>query len=431
MIFVHKTPFFRITAVMVTGIISATACPNNGLTIGFFLLGCTALAVHVWVQRQPTECHYAWRWLFGLSAFLLFATIGRIACEWEQLSKTITLSSQFGSQPFDTLIKQLRDTLGGHLGRYTEGDTQALLRALLLGDKSGLSFVQRNCFREAGCAHILAVSGLHVGIVFAALRALCRRPAASLVGRLLQASLQLGGLWTYALLCGMPPSVVRSALMFSVIALSHSLQQHANTCNSVFFSAFMLLLYRPSYLYDIGFQLSYTAVIGILAFARPFQQLLEPATWIGRQIWALESVSLAAQLATAPLCLHYFKSFPIYFPLSNLIAVPAATGFVYLGIGLLAAGLWPPVGQVIGWLLDTGYHIFFGLLSGISRFPYATLHIGHFDWIDACWLALLLTSALLCLLHTHKLRWLYLHLGTLCTVLTVNLAGDLVLLLHG
>ncbi|MBP5317896.1 MAG: ComEC/Rec2 family competence protein [Paludibacteraceae bacterium] len=417
------------TAALVAGILSYRCCPAGEISLLFFGLGAAAMGGHWATRRLPVATRWSWRWLFGMGAACLLIALGRTVCELEYNYIQNVCSSQNGQSVLGDWVGQLREGLGTQIGRYTSGETQALLRALLLGDKSGLSVVQRDCFRQAGCAHILAVSGLHVGIVYGALRAVCRRPCRALGPRLAQVAVQLAGLWAYATICGLPPSVVRSALMFSVIAVGYCFEQRPDTCNSVFFSAFLLLLYRPSYLYDIGFQLSYTAVIGILAFAGEFQRLVEPLTWLGRQLLSLEAVSLAAQMATAPLCLYYFHSFPIYFPISNLLAVPAATAFVYLGIGLLAGGLWPVVGQTLGWLLDQGYQVFFGLLSDISHLPYATLKISGFGMVEACWLALLLVSAHCCLFRPHKQRWLCLHLGTLCVALTTGLARDLVLLL--
>jgi competence protein ComEC len=203
--------------------------------------------------------------------------------------------------------------------------------AMVLGYKAELPEDVRETYAQTGASHVLAVSGLHVGLIYLIL--------SSIVGRLkwrpARIVISLAGIWGFALVTGATPSVVRAATMFSFVLVGQQLRRPISVFNSLAASAFLLLLIQPLWLFHIGFQLSYSAVLGIVVFQPRWYQLwIPPNGWLDK-IWTLITVSLAAQMATLPLTLFYFHQFPVYFWLSGLIVVPAAPFIIGLGLALI------------------------------------------------------------------------------------------------
>lgn len=211
---------------------------------------------------------------------------------------------------------------------------RSVAEALLLGYKGHLDPETRNAYARSGALHVLAVSGLHVGIVYLALDKLLFFLVGFKQGRWMKVILILMGLWGYALLTGLPPSVQRAALMFSVIAIGRNMKKPNSVYNNVLFSAFVLLCWNPNLLFDVGFQLSYAAVLGIITLQPSIYRWFKVPTKVLDYGWQIVSVSLAAQLAVLPLSLFYFHQFPLLFPITNLIVIPAATIIIFGGIFL-------------------------------------------------------------------------------------------------
>jgi competence protein ComEC len=185
------------------------------------------------------------------------------------------------------------------------GDEYAVLAALTLGSKDALHPELRQNYTTSGGMHILAVSGLHVGIIFMVLSFLLksfhRTPRRKYVKALLIVLL----LWTYAFVTGLPPSVVRATLMFSLIAIGASLERKPQIYNTISFAAFIMLLVNPNYLYDVGFQLSFSAVVSIVYFQPMISKWFVIENKMLRWAWELTAVSLAAQIGTAAFSLFY------------------------------------------------------------------------------------------------------------------------------
>lgn len=227
----------------------------------------------------------------------------------------------------------------------------AVLAALTVGYTDELSPDLRASYSASGAMHILSVSGLHVGIVYIVIAFLLSFLKKNRLQLVLRATLIVLFLWTYAFVTGMSPSVIRSALMFSFVAIGTSLERKSQIYNTVFMSAFLMLLIQPNFIYNIGFQLSYAAVISIVIFQKPFAALLPVRNKILRWLRDLVSVSVAAQIGTLPFTLYYFQQFPNYFLLTNLVAIPLSTIVIYLAIILLATSFVPAVASVIAMLL--------------------------------------------------------------------------------
>ncbi|RZK18400.1 MAG: ComEC family competence protein [Hymenobacter sp.] len=236
----------------------------------------------------------------------------------------------------------------------------ALGTALVLGFRDDIDQETRQAYANTGTTHIMAVSGLQVGLLFAALQWLLARVplgGSALRRRLLTAGLGLGLIWSYAFLTGLSASVLRAAVMFSLVIVGQAVERQSSIFNTLSAAAFLLLLYNPYLLCDVGFQLSFLAVVSIVYLqprigrwldlrnrvldrqrswhGRAAQRFWRGSAWLVDAAWQLTALSIAAQLATFPLGLYYFHQFPFNFLLSNLIAVPISSIAVYVGIVLL------------------------------------------------------------------------------------------------
>lgn len=214
-------------------------------------------------------------------------------------------------------------------------ENAAIAIAMLLGDDQLLSREQQTSFSSAGATHVLCVSGLHVGIVYLLLGALLGRLKARKWTNVLRVTLLITGIWSYALITGMSPSVMRAATMLTFIISGQILRQKPNIYNSIGASAFFLMLINPCIIMGVGFQLSYLAVLGIVSIQPMMYNLLYSRYWLPDKVWALITVSLAAQIGTAPLAIHYFNQFPVYFLLTNIIVVPLSSLILYSGFSTL------------------------------------------------------------------------------------------------
>lgn len=226
-----------------------------------------------------------------------------------------------------------------------KNDEFAVASALLLGYTDKLDNELLSAYSETGTLHVLSVSGLHVAIVFVVFNTLLFFLDKWKYGRFVKVTLLLFFLWFYALLSGLSPSVLRSATMFSFIVYARSFRRNTTIYNTLAASAIVLLLCNPYLVLDVGFQLSYLAVAGIVYFQPFFSKFIQTEWWLLRQIGELISVSISAQLATFPISIYYFHQFPNYFLVSNLLVIPLSTCIMYLGLLLIAI-------SANGWLLN-------------------------------------------------------------------------------
>lgn len=232
----------------------------------------------------------------------------------------------YAAQWREEIIRSLRKT-------GIEQDQLSIIQALLLGQKQQISEEIYDNYAAAGAIHILAVSGLHVGIIMLLLGWLLAPLNSSKKGKIFKSLLVIVSLWGFALLSGLSPSVVRAVTMFSFISIGLELGRRSSTINSVFLSLLLLVLIRPQWIFDVGFQLSYSAVLAIVLIQPLLYRLLTPRKRIPRYFWGLLTTTLAAQIGVFPLSLFYFNQFPGLFFLSNLVILPFLG--VILGLGIL------------------------------------------------------------------------------------------------
>ncbi len=277
--------------------------------------------------------------------------------------------------PLSLSVQMLRyrESLSNLYARYLEGRSFAILSALTLGDKSALDAEVRTLFSEGGVSHVLALSGLHLGILFGLYRQLVLRHVRRRKAYVALSLLGLAGVWAFALMAGLPLSLVRAAVMFSVMQLAGCLRRDADPFNNLGLAALLILLCQPQALFDVGFQLSCLSVFFILLLCPVLGGLWaeERAAW-KKWLWNALSVSFAAQVGTAPLVAYYFHSFPLYALLANLLIVPMST--LLLG-GALAFFLLPLGRPWIAALLDLVLRAMEGVLEILARLPAASLEL--------------------------------------------------------
>lgn len=231
-----------------------------------------------------------------------------------------------------------------------DGDAYAVVAAMALGDKSALTHELRDTYSVSGASHVLALSGLHLGIIYYMLWLLLphrRWPAVS-------QTIILIVMWLYVLLVGMPVSVVRSAVMLTVYGLLSISHRNKMSVNALAFTAIVMLMWNPEWLFDIGFQLSFMAVLAILLFVPVFEDVFSAKYLqehrLVRYVWGLVAVSVSAQIGVAPLLAYYFGRLSTYFLLTNFIVLPAA--YIILGFSLIVL-LFPSLAYILLYIVDT------------------------------------------------------------------------------
>lgn len=233
--------------------------------------------------------------------------------------------------------------------KYLDGDQEiALAKALMTGNRSELDKDLVQAYSDAGVVHIMSISGLHIGLIYIFLLQLVRILPRISKNKIIKAIIILGGIWFFAILTGCSPSVMRSAVMFTCLHAGTLINRKIPTYNFWSASAFLLLCFDPMLLWNVGFQLSYTAVLGILVAQKPIYHQLSFQNKIVDYCWQLISVSLAAQLFTLPVCLYYFHQLPLLFIIANLVAIPLSSIGLWLCILLVMTGWLPILPKITG-----------------------------------------------------------------------------------
>ncbi|MBL4715930.1 MAG: ComEC family competence protein [Bacteroidia bacterium] len=319
---------------------------------------------------------------------------------------------------------RIRFYLLGILNQHLpDQDELAVASALLLGYKNDLSDDLTNAYASSGAMHVLAVSGLHVGIIYILLNLSLTFLDKRKYGTQIKTIILILALWLYALITGLSPSVFRAATMFSFIIVGSSLKKYTNIYNTLCVSAFVLLLYDPYLIMQVGFQLSYLAVLGIVYLYPKLYNQFTINNWLLDKIWSITAVSIAAQIATFPLGLLYFHQFPVYFLISNLIVIPAATFILYFGISLFIVSQIAVLSNVVGIMLlyiikGLNYCIF--LFEG---FPYSKIYGISITILDT-WFIYFLIIGLIVFITTKRPWALAVTFGLAILLTTGNLLDN-------
>lgn len=350
-----NAPLLRLAVCMIIGIIIAhyVALPIPMLPI---LIGMVAIALLLWRYKM----------MQSLAILLCFLFLGMFLMQRQQ---TLADHSQTVSRMdrSKTYFMQQREKL---LARFSDngidGDAYAVVAAMSLGDKSALTRNLKDTYSVSGASHVLALSGLHLGIIYILLSLFLPRrrwPALSQLVIILF-------IWAFVFLVGMSVSVVRSAVMLTVYGLLSIGNRDKMSINALAFTAIVMLMWNPSWLFDVGFQMSFMAVLAILLFVPLFEDVfsaeyLMEHRWIKR-IWGLVTVSCSAQLGVAPLIAFYFGRFSTYFLLTNFIVIPAAMVILWLSIVVL---VFPSLAYILLYIVE----LLNIALSRISAIPGASI----------------------------------------------------------
>jgi competence protein ComEC len=268
-------------------------------------------------------------------------------------------------------------------------DELGIAEALLIGYTNDLDKDLVQAYSNTGVVHIIAISGMHLALIYVMLVWIFSRIPFVKRSKVLQLILVLSCLWLFSLLTGGSASVLRSAVMFSFIKTGQTFSKRSSVYNSLAASAFVMLCYDPYYLWNVGFQLSYLAVIGILLFQKPvYNRIYIKNKWLDK-IWQMTAVTIAAQVLTFPVCIYYFHQFPVLFLITNLIAVPLSTVVLYAELLLMAFSWVPFIGTYAGKLVQLLVWVMNKFITGINALPFAA-----WDNIPA---SVLSTSLLYCI----------------------------------
>lgn len=250
-----------------------------------------------------------------------------------------------------------------------DGDELAVAGALLMGLRSGIDSDLRQTYGFSGAMHILAVSGLHVGILCFFLQWVFRFFRRFRYYKVYSTSIIIFAIWFYAMLTGLSPSVTRAATMFSFVFVGRSLSRYSDIFNTLAASALFQLMIDPFTIYMTGFQLSYLAVSGIAVYQAPLSSLLRSGNFLIRRIWTLITVSVSAQILIFPLLLHNFNYFPNYFVLTNMFAVPFAVVILCSGLLLFIFSFVPVVSAILAYVLNFALTALNFLVRIVSLLP--------------------------------------------------------------
>jgi len=248
-----------------------------------------------------------------------------------------------------------------------EGENLGLVTALTIGDKDLLDKDQLTSFSRAGVMHVMAVSGMHVGMISIFLSSLLFFMKRRL--KIMKTVIIITALWAFAFITGLSPSVMRATITFSFLQAGSLMGRQGNSMNILLASAFILLVTRPSMLFEAGFQLSYIAVIFIITFYEPFHSLIKIKNRVTDYLWQMVSLSIVAQAGTFPLTIRLFNTFPVMFLLSNIVIIPLSFLITILALILFPLSNVPFVASAIAWILSGLSDITFKFTSYISSLP--------------------------------------------------------------
>lgn len=276
------------------------------------------------------------------------------------------------------------------LQTFVKSNTEiAIAKALLYGYDDEIDSELVRAYSNTGTLHVLAVSGMHVGLIFWLINLVLKYFDKKKYQRVIKAILSLTIIWAYSLLCGLSPSILRASVMFSFVALGNMVKNKPNIYNTLAASAFSLMLVDSNILANVGFQLSFLAVFGIVSLQKYINSWLYFKYKVTKWFWGITSVSIAAQMATFPIGLLYFHQFPVYFLMSNLIIIPITTGIIFVAIALIfVAALVPflpwlqPLAALLGLLVKWLIWLTNIIVVWLEKLPFSYITGIHISEIE-------------------------------------------------
>ena len=298
-----------------------------------------------------------------------------------------------------------REWADNTIKQFVSGEREkALASGLVLGITDGIDNELISAYSSTGTLHVLAVSGLHVGILYGIILLLLRPLTKFKSGPWLIALISLTALWAYAFVTGLSPSVLRAVTMFSFLAIAKPGGHRTNIYNTLSVSAFIILWYHPFFIMSVGFQLSYLAVLGIVYLQPGLYNLWNPTNRILDEVWKVSAVSIAAQISTFSLSLLYFHQFPNYFLISNLVAIPASFVVLVLGLAILVIPFLQPVASALGFVLEWVIKAMNAVMFAIEDLPFSLIENVYISPLQ-CWIIFALLLSIILMARTKKFLW--------------------------
>jgi competence protein ComEC len=346
-----------------------------------------------------------------------------------------------GNEPPDILINfALRTNAHADsiLTTFVEGKNQyGVANAMILGQRDDLSNDLMQAYSAAGAIHVLSVSGLHVGVIYAVLLLmfgfLKKRGKSGKIGFFI---LIFSILWFYAFVTGLSSPVLRSSVMFSIFLIAETFNKNKDGYNTTALSAFVILLYNPNFLFNVGFQLSYLAVFGMIHF----QPKLNPIFiidkkkswfhWLADRTWKVTTVAVAAQIATFPITIYYFHQFPNFFILANPLVILLSSIVLVCGLGyviLASIFLYFDFATITSWLGQCLKYTILWLNETVLFFEKLPYSITKFLWISTyeMWLLYGLIFGFIALWKTRKFAWVWINCGIVSNLILLSILGNI------
>ena len=315
---------------------------------------------------------------------------------------TLELGSIGRVQRLRLVALRLRERLLHMAGEGLDGETSAVVTAMALGEKTALGRDLRDRYSVSGVSHLLALSGLHLSVIYMVLSFLFVRRRWNVWGQ----AVAVAAIWAYVLLVGMPPSVVRAAIMITLCAAGAVMGSKAVVGNNIGIAATLMMFFNPYCLWDVGFQLSFVAVLSIFALFGPLYRVI-PAEWlfchrVGRWAWTMTCVSVAAQIGVTPLVLYYFGRFSCYFLLTNFVAIPLATLVVYLALAFFCLSFVPYVSAALATCLSAVVAALDWVVGAVAALPGSSIEELYVSKLQVC----LLYFVIGCLCFVARYLWI-------------------------
>lgn len=362
----RKRPFTRPLFIWITGILLQAVFDCRLLSLFLILLPLSIILFsYLAVEREKQDCCYESRWVWGAVFLLLLLSLSiQRTAYWQQkgerpafttISELAGRGQEYLLQPFEKL--------------HLSNEEKSVLATITLGYRQGMDKSLRRNFSVTGVAHLLAVSGFHVAIVCGFLSLAFSFFPNNGFYRWLRYLLTIGLLWCFVLLTGFAASAIRAGLMLTLYLTGRVLCRKTDSYNTLAASAFCMLAFDPFYLFDIGFQLSYLAVLSILYLQPRLQQLIEVKNPLLSAPWSWLTISVSAQAGTTLLCLYYFRQFSLVFLFTNLPLTFLATFLIPAGLLwiLLPSGF--PGYEWLQWLVERLTHAMLQIVDLFSRVP--------------------------------------------------------------
>jgi competence protein ComEC len=349
------------------------------------------------IRNKGNPCEFDYQFYMKMKGIIQSAWLD--SDNWRPVSVSVGFSPAVYSQ-------EIRYWVLNKLRKIRDDDLYSLATAMIAGYREDLSEETRSAFVSSGAMHVLAVSGLHVGILYLFISTVLFFLKRIKYGQLVRLVIVLFILWGFALISGLSASVFRAVVLFSFIAVGRALNREVDLYNVLAASAIVLLLSNPLLLFNLGFQLSFLAVGSIVFFYPYINGVFVFRNRLLRWVWNLTSVSIAAQIGVVPLILYHFHQFPSYFLLSNLVVIPLAFCIVIGGILYLSTSFFPPFSEMIMWVLEKVLLSLHYSVTFIEKLPGSVIEGIVISWPQ---LIILLTTILMMVLFLIQKYRLFVH----------------------